>query len=131
VIEVKLDQQEFEPGELIEGKLKWRQIRQGVDLEIRLIWFTLGKGSRDYSIVSSQPIAQPAESGEFEFSFVAPDWPHSFSGELISLQWAIEVVELPSEEAIQVELVIAPGRKEIALSGESPNSTPSQQPGSE
>jgi hypothetical protein len=131
VIEVKLDQQEFEPGELIEGKLTWSQIRQGVDLEIRLIWFTLGKGSRDYSIVSSQPVAQPKESGQIDFRFEAPDWPHSFSGELISLQWAIEVVELPSEEAIEVELVIAPGRKEIALSGESPNSTPAQQPSTE
>jgi hypothetical protein len=125
VITIQMNNQEFEPGEQIQGKIRWSQLSKGVDLDIRLIWFTLGKGSRDYAIVANQPIKQPAEIGESEFSFVAPDWPHSFSGELISLLWSIEVVELPSEDATEVEIVIAPGKKEVQLPRESQMSIPS------
>jgi hypothetical protein len=75
----------------------------------------LGKGSRDHAVVASIPIAQPAIGGEKTFSFAGPEWPHSFVGEMLSLQWAIEVVELPSEEGTEVEIVIAPGSKEVEL----------------
>jgi hypothetical protein len=110
-----MEKKAFEPGELINGQVAWKEICQGIALDIRLIWYTLGKGSRDHSVVASTPIAQPSERGEKSFSFIAPQWPHSFVGEMLSLQWAIEVVELPSEEATEVEIIIAPGSKEIEL----------------
>lgn len=119
MINVQLDKLKYEPGEQIQGKVTWKQITPDISFEIRLIWFTLGKGSRDYAEASNQTIEHPSEEGVFEFSFEAPDWPHSFSGELISLQWAVEVIVLPTEESVEVELVIAPGGHEIVLPRES------------
>lgn len=131
MINVQLDKKDYEPGEQIQGKLTWNQIGPSVDFDIRLIWYTLGKGSRDCSIVSSHLVAKPNISGDYDFSFEAPTWPHSFTGQLISLQWAIEVVELPSEQAVEAELIIAPGRKEILLPGDSFNSQASLQASTE
>jgi hypothetical protein len=48
------------------------------------------------------------------FSFRAPVFPSSFSGKLISLIWALELVLDPGG-AEAIELVIAPDGKELRL----------------
>ncbi len=115
MIEVQLAKQNYQPGETIEGKFVWKQTRKGILFDIRLIWFTEGKGTRDHMVFRSQRIEPKEVDGVKSFRFVAPDWPHSFSGQFISLRWAIEAVELPSEEATTVILVIAPEGQEIVL----------------
>lgn len=115
MISGQLSKHEFCPGEKIELTVHWQEIGQGIAIDARLIWYTSGKGTRDYRIVQRQLIAHPQQQGSQQIQFVAPNWPLSFSGQLISLHWAIEIVELPSEEAQQIEIVIGPQGEETLL----------------
>ncbi len=59
----------------------------------------------------------PGTDGERAFSFTLPLGPYSFSGSLITLAWALELVALPSGETERVELVVAPVPAEVRLEG--------------
>lgn len=115
MINIQLTEKAFAPGELIEGKLVWQDLNIGEQLCLRLIWYTSGKGDQDFAIVHEQRIDRPGAQGEREFEFPAPAWPYSFSGKLITLSWAIEVVRKPGDLAIRADLVIGPQRQELSL----------------
>jgi len=107
---------EFLPGETIEGTARWRLDEPAEGLEIRLFWYTEGKGDRDVGGNEAVVIDSAGTEGRHEFSFSAPAAPHSFSGSLISLIWAVELVVLPSGDAARQELVVSPSSREIRLS---------------
>jgi hypothetical protein len=44
-----------------------------------------------------------------------PWGPYSFSGKLISLIWAFELIALPSEDSIRQEIVIGPDAREVQI----------------
>ena len=48
--------------------------------------------------------------------FVLPPAPYSFSGKLISLIWAVEVVAEGIKEASRLEFTLSPDGREITLS---------------
>jgi hypothetical protein len=104
----------FQPGQPIKGTVSWSDLSE-TKLEVRLIWYTIGKGDRDVACVDVKHVEQPGPSGSSEFSIVAPHRPVSFSGKLMSLIWAIEVVTFPNKEAKQAELTISRSDKEILL----------------
>jgi hypothetical protein len=84
-------------------------------LELRLFWYTKGKGDRDVQIVDSRAWANPALQERRDFRFTLPRAPYSFSGKLISLIWALELVEPRTGEEARVEFVMAPTGREILL----------------
>ncbi len=108
----------FIPGEKIRGIVRGRTANASTDeaLAVRLIWYTTGKGTRDFAIVDErrQELAKAIQLN-FAFEFIAPRRPLSFSGQLISLQWAIEAVGLPSKRSTRADIVIAHGPSEIFL----------------
>ncbi|HXU30525.1 MAG TPA: hypothetical protein VN851_08120 [Thermoanaerobaculia bacterium] len=111
----------FAPGEEIEAAAVWRLDEMPESLEIRLFWFTEGKGDRDTEMVASDPIA-PGQSGHCTCRFRLPDLvPSSFSGKLVSLLWAIELVAEPGSRAGRVDLIVSPTGQELSLYGEGPN----------
>lgn len=103
------------PGERIEGTASWRLEAAPQRVEVRLFWFTRGKGTQDVGVVGTVGFESPSAGDEGHFSFVAPQEPHSFSGRLVTLVWALELVVEPGGLAERVELVIAPGGREILL----------------
>lgn len=105
----------FIPGCEILGSARWRIDRPVRHAEVRLLWFTRGKGTEDLKVVESQPVANPAAEQEVQFRFRIPNGPHSFSGKLISLLWAVELFIKPGSLSKRVEFVAAPGGKEIIL----------------
>ena len=106
----------FLAGSKIVGYVNWQGISEKADrIEIRLIWYTQGKGDRDFQINAAQTIATPGTNGESNFEFLAPARPYSFSGKLISLSWAIEVVEFPSLEATRKEITLSKTGEEVSL----------------
>ncbi|MEP7009153.1 MAG: hypothetical protein ABJC13_02415 [Acidobacteriota bacterium] len=110
----------FAPGEEIEASAVWRLDEMPDSLEIRLFWYTEGKGDRDTERVASDSIA-PGQSGHCTCRFRLPDLvPSSFSGKLVSLLWAIDLVAEPGDRAGRVELVVSPTGKELRLYGEGP-----------
>jgi hypothetical protein len=106
---------QFRPGEVIEGNIEWVLERSVEALELRLIWFTSGKGDADVSIEDSQRFESPALSDSAPFRFVFPEAPYSFSGKLISLSWALELVVIPGADATQFALTMSPTGEEVLL----------------
>jgi len=50
-----------------------------------------------------------------EFRFRLPEGPYSFSGKLISLLWAIEVVASPGDMAGRAGIVVSPSGREVVI----------------
>jgi len=104
----------FVPSETIAGTVNWSE-SEGASLEVRLIWYTVGKGDRDFEVVAAHKVSQLQPSGGERFEFTAPARPQSFSGKLISLQWAIEVIVFPAKDAERINLTISNTGDEIML----------------
>jgi hypothetical protein len=122
-LRVELDEgrASFRPGEVVRGTASWSLDAPPAAVEVRLIWFTQGKGDRDVGLVESVPAAAPGAEGGLSFAFTLPDGPYSFSGTLVSLLWAVEAVALPASDAASAELVVSPSGREILLPRETPD----------
>jgi hypothetical protein len=105
----------FQPGDEISGAVSWNLASLKKSPELRLFWFTRGKGTEDAGIVETLRFEPPSADDSRPFRFRLPDSPHSFSGTLISLTWALELVAPPAKDVARVEFVLAPGGKELEL----------------
>ena len=114
MIKIQLENAEaaYRPGDTISGSVEWSE-EEGDALEARLIWFTRGKGDRDFEMVAVQHVANYGQSGNERFQFTAPHRPRSFSGKLVSLQWAIEAIVFPGQNNTLKNLTISNSGKEI------------------
>ena len=108
----------FAPGETIAGAVDWECAETPTSAEVRLCWFTQGKGTRDAEIVETVSLANPQATDLRQYSFTAPGDPYSFSGRLISLIWVVELMLEPGEQCESVEIVIAPHGQEVLLAPE-------------
>jgi hypothetical protein len=106
----------YASGESITGMALWEG-GQPQSLQVRLFWFTQGKGTQDVQVVQVEKLTPLGENGSLPFAFVAPLRPYSFAGKLISLTWGLELVGKP-EGFTRQEIVIAPQRAEINLCAE-------------
>lgn len=108
----------FLPGEVVEGTVSW-QLEQpappAITAELRLLWYTQGKGDQDVGVVSTVPFGNPGLQDRRPFRVSLPDGPFSFSGKLISLAWALELVIEPGSRASRTEITVSPTRMEILL----------------
>ena len=71
--------------------------------------------ANNIEIVRSLAVDRPDTSGHRDFSLRIPESPYSFSGKLITLSWAIELVALPSGETERLDLQIGPQPVEVDL----------------
>lgn len=107
----------FRPGEQLAVSALWALPVAPESLEVRLFWYTRGKGTQDDAIVAVQRIEAPEAAGERTLTFRLPAQPWSFSGKLISLIWAVELVAEPGSRAARCEFVMSPDGHEILLCG--------------
>ena len=114
-IELAEGRTNYRPGETLAGVASWRLDEPVDELEVRLLWFTRGKGTQDVSVIDHREFRSPGLSGHREFTFNLPDEPYSFSGRLISLIWALELVTPRGKESTRVEFVLSPYDSEIVL----------------
>jgi len=112
-IELDDDRRWYLPGENVSGRIVWNLIADAV--ELRLFWHTSGKGTEDVEIIDDLRIDAAGANGEKGFSFRLPLGPYSFSGSLITLAWALELMAFPGGEIERVELVVAPTPVELRL----------------
>jgi hypothetical protein len=114
-LQVEIDKNSYHPGDSISGTARW-QLEEPVDsLELRLFYYTEGKGTDDVEIVETTAVAKPSLSGSQRFQWQLPQSPYSFSGKLISLIWAVEVLLLPSGDAEHTTFTMGPGEQEIDI----------------
>jgi hypothetical protein len=117
-VTTRAGQTAYRPGDQIEGSASWNLPSPPTSVEIRLVWFTRGKGTPDISVVETQLVANPASMGDTAFRFLLPDGPHSFSGKLISLLWTVEAVAFNGSKMIgsgRQEFTLSPDGQEIIL----------------
>ena len=105
----------FVPGDTISGVASWKLPAPARSVEVRLFWYTRGKGTVDVQVVDRVRFESPSGHDRRPFKFQAPSGPWSFSGTLVSLVWAIEVVAEPKDRTQRTDIVIAPGGVEITL----------------
>jgi hypothetical protein len=109
------DRSAFEPGEELAGTASWKLEAPPRTVELRLFWFTRGKGTEDAGVVETLRFDQPQLEDRRPFRLRLPDAPYSFSGRLVSLIWALELVAEPSNAVSRRELVMAPDGREVRL----------------
>jgi hypothetical protein len=105
----------FTPGAAVDLDLSWDLEQPPATLEVRLVWNTAGKGTTDLSVVQSHSIESPTPRDSRRMTITLPTSPYSFSGKLVSLIWALELVALPGLHSTLQEIVIAPGGQEVVL----------------
>ncbi len=114
-LETEGGQVAYAPGAELRGEVSWELERPADRVEVRLFWYTRGKGTTDVQVVKIQRFDVVGLRGRQPIRFVLPEEPYSFSGKLISLVWAIEAIAEPGERTVRLELVVAPDEKEIQL----------------
>lgn len=104
----------YAPGEEISGRISWEFDARPESVELRLFWYTSGKGDRDSAVIDSVEVENPPPCGEEAFRFQLPESPYSFSGKLISLVWALELVTEP-EAVERLDFILSPTGTELDL----------------
>lgn len=107
----------FSPGEPIELIADWLLAEHVDGMEVRLFWYTSGIGTRDGETVATVAIREPALNGSQTVGFVAPREPYSYSGKLISIQWAAELVDVKGRQATRLDLTLGPDGNEATIPG--------------
>ena len=106
----------FRPGEEIEGTVGWSFAGAVPEaMELRLFWFTRGKGTQDVAVYENVRLDTPSTSEARPFRLRLPHAPYSFSGKYVSLTWALELVTDPPGEVERLEIILSPSGTEIEL----------------
>jgi len=109
------NQTRFAPGQEITGAAGWDFPAPPQSVEARLLWFTRGVAIEDSAVVQTVRFENPKAAEARPFAFRLPEMPHSFTGRLASLFWAVEVVAQPAKESARAEFVMGPGGRAISL----------------
>ena len=117
-IELADDRRAFKPGESLAGRVSWT-VDGVTSAELRLFWFTRGKGTEDVGLVDTAAFPNPQTTDRRTFQFALPDAPYSFSGKLISIVWAIELILEPGPSVERREIVMSPSGQEVVVAHES------------
>jgi len=105
----------YEPGARLSGTASWLVAATPRTAVLRLLWYTRGKGTSDAQVVDEVDFPAPRQSETRDFSFDLPGGPYSFSGKLISLVWALELVVEPGPDVERLDFVLAPGGAEVTI----------------
>ena len=114
-ISTKDGRTQFSPNERLDVAVEWQLDQAPRAVSVRLVWYTRGKGDTDVCVVNEHRFDSPQSFQRRECTFQLPEAPYSFSGKLVSLVWAVEVVVEPSDESTRLDIVVAPDGKEVEL----------------
>jgi hypothetical protein len=116
-LQIKLSdgQTAFSPLETVSGSVTWELDTAPKKAELCLVWSTKGKGTADIAVVETVNFAQPQPRDIRSFAIILPASPYTFSGQLISLIWNLELTVDPGDLCESVEIVVAPGGREVLL----------------
>lgn len=113
-VRVEGDKLAFQPGEEVRGEASWSLDDDPRSVELRLFWRTEGKGTQDIGVVETVPFESPGRKDLRPFRVRLPAGPYSFSGTLVSVVWALELVAEPGG-AGRIDVVVSPTRNEVRL----------------
>jgi hypothetical protein len=105
----------YAPGDTVRGTVQWNVQGNPQRLDLSLLWYTTGKGTRDVGVIETLAVDNPGSFGSRDFAFTLPYGPYSFSGKLISLIWVLELSCTPGEGIVRQEITVSPTGREIVL----------------
>ena len=105
----------YKPGETMNGRVTWQVDEPPQSAELRLFWYTSGKGTQDVENVDSVVFQTPQTHDDRTFSLTLSRQPYSFSGKLISLVWALELIVEPGSNVERQGLVMSASGSEVVL----------------
>ena len=105
----------FHPGEELRGTASWSLDAPPTKVELRLFWRTEGKGSQDVGVVETLSFDGAGADDRREFRLRLPNGPYSFSGKLISLIWALELVAEPGADSGRQDITLSPTGRELVI----------------
>jgi hypothetical protein len=108
----------YRPGESLSGRASWQVEGQPSSAVLKLFWYTSGKGTRDIGVVNTTVFPSPRPQDQREFTLPLPREPYSFSGKLISVVWAVELLVEPGGHAERLEFVLSGTGQEVVLARE-------------
>ena len=114
-IDVSGGRRGYKSGETISGRVTWQVDAPPQSAELRLFWYTSGKGTQDVGNVDSVAFQTPQMNDDRTFSLVLPRQPYSFSGKLVSLVWALELIVEPGSNVERQEFVMSATGGEVVL----------------
>ncbi|MBN2513131.1 MAG: hypothetical protein JXB18_09360 [Sedimentisphaerales bacterium] len=103
----------FQPGQIIRGQVHWQADSTPPKACLRLLWYTKGKGTEDVGIVENVEFSDPQQNDRRPYQFKIPEGPYSFSGELLSLVWSLELVV--GKQFSRQDITVSPDGHEIRL----------------
>ena len=107
------NQTAYRPGATVHGTVRWFLLDPPASVELRLFWFTRGKGTEDVKVVETTSFDSPAAEASLPFQVRLPAEPYSYAGRLIAIIWAIEVVAKPGGETARIEITVSPTGQEV------------------
>jgi len=111
---ITLAKKELSPYETLEGSVSWQLDKEPKGLELRLFWFTRGRGDEEAEIVQVQQIGSE-QRGQRSFSFILPGSPWSVDGSLVSIVWGVELVDAKGTGLVLEEFTMGPGGRSTRL----------------
>jgi hypothetical protein len=79
------------PGETIELTASWSLAAAPSSVVVRLIWFARGIEVSEGAVIASKNLPE-AVRGEYPVTFTLPKAPYSFTGKVVKLHWAVELI---------------------------------------
>lgn len=119
-IEIELDHFHHQPFQELKGKVRVTTLSPPESMELRIFWFTRGRGDEEATIVHRLAIAP--NQALTDFSWKLPSMPYSFAGQLITLAWAVEVVDKKENSLDLVPFLLSPNGEELQLEKVADNS---------
>jgi len=118
---IELEGESPRPFGKLKGTVKWGRDERPGRLELRLFWMTRGRGTEELGIIDRRPLE--VRPGETPFEFELPAGPYSCSGRLVSIVWAVELVDDDGDGVALREFVLSPdGRERLLESVDKPRS---------
>src|SRR5262249_5829779 len=114
-IDIEGGRRNFSPGEMMTGRASWSLDADPKSAELRLFWYTSGKGTQNVGVVTTMPFDNPLRSDGRDFRLALPQEPYSCSGSLVSIIWALELIVEPHGMTERLEFTMAPGGNEVIL----------------
>ena len=112
-VQIELDHFHHQPFQPLTGRVRVTGPITAKQMELRVFWFTRGRGDEEAEICHRLPLN--AQEGASEFSWKLPAAPYSFAGQLITLAWAVEVVDERENSLDLVPFLLSPSGEEVQL----------------
>lgn len=104
---ITLTKKALQPYETLAGEVAWQLDEDPGDLELRLFWYTRGRGDEEAETAHTLKLGS-TRSGRQSFSIPLPGWPWSVDGTLVSIVWAVELVDGKGKGLAMEEFIMGP-----------------------